>query len=200
MKATVRRWTLAVVLCALLLPSAGVGAQKSEKRPETIEIVNFLLGLDYSHWLVGPVYFIASEAERSEFLALSSDDQAEAFIEIFWKRRNSGLDIFGNDARREFEERAKQADTRYREGAVVGRRSDRGTIFVLYGEPASVEYDTSMKRNEPDLEVWVYPKDATEGLDGAKPKRRYWFAEKDGRTVLHTPRASRRTTTIERQG
>lgn len=198
MRATTRRWTTLTLLAGLLLPVVVGAAPKSQKRPETAEIVNFLLGLDYSHWLVGPIYFIASERERNEFLALSSDDQAEAFIEAFWKRRVSGPDIFGNDALREFEQRASAADTRFREGTVLGRRTDRGTLFVLYGEPERIEYDTSTRRNEPDLEVWVYPKDAPKGLDGKKPKRRYWFAEKDGLTVLHVPRASRRSTTIGR--
>lgn len=192
------RWlVLAWALCLVLGPSAEVRGAKSQKRPETTEIVNFVLGLEFSHWLVGPIYFIASGEERAQYLALSSDDAAEAFIEAFWKRRNPGPDIFGNDAEREFEERARAADKRFREGAVIGRRTDQGTIFVLYGEPESVEYDTSTKRNEPDLEVWVYSKDAPEGLDGAKPKRRYWFADKDGRTVLHTPRASRRRSVID---
>lgn len=192
-----RRIAPVVALVISLAPSAEAKKAKDQRRPSPAETTNFMLGLEYSHWLVGPVYLIATEEERVEYLALSSDQEAEAFIETFWKRRDPRPDFFGNDVRQLFEDRAAAADKRFREGATIGRRTDRGAIFVLYGEPKDVEYDISLKPNEPDLEVWIYSKESSEGLDGSRPRRRYWFAEKGGRTVLHIPRASRRNNIIE---
>lgn len=189
---------LLVVLAAM--PALAARREKEKKALDSAELTNFELGLEYARWLVGPIFYIASEQERSDYLALSSDADAEAFIEAFWTRRNpSGSDFFGNDVRRLYEDRVAEADRRYREGATLGRRTDRGVLYVVYGEPESVEYDVSVKPREPDLEVWIYPRDAAEGLDGERPKRRYWFAEKDGRVVLHIPRAGRRSTMVERR-
>lgn len=189
-----RRLTLlTVVLGLLLVPPAGA-AKKKQKKVDPAEATNFLLGLDYSHWLVGPAFFIATEEERATYLALTSDEEARDFIEEFWKRRDPDPEFFGNEVRQLFEQRAAVADKRFREGARLGRRTARGAIYVLYGEPREVIYDTSIKRNEPNLEVWVYSGDGEPGLDGEPPRARYWFAEKDGQVVAHIPRAGRRNT------
>jgi GWxTD domain-containing protein len=202
MRCRTRKLVVALLLLGPVasLPLEAKRDRKPQRAPDSAEVTNFRLGLDYSHWLVGPIYYIASEEERRNYLALSSDADAEAYIEAFWSRRNpAGSDFFGNDLRRLYEERLAEADKRYREGVTLGRRTDRGVIYVVYGEPESVEYDVSVRPREPDLEVWVYPKDSETGLNGEQPKRRYWFAEKDGRVVLHTPKPTRRSSIVERR-
>jgi len=186
-----RRVVLLLVVGALLaLPATA----KKPKKLKVEDAVNFQLGLDYSHWLVGPVFYLASEAEQADYLRLADDQVAEAFIEDFWQRRDPEPEMFGNEFRRRFDTRAAAADKLYRESATVGRRTARGAIYVIYGEPEEVIYEISTRPNEPDLEVWVYPKGAEPGLDGHRPRLRYWFAEKDGRVVAHVPRAGRRNT------
>ena len=59
---------------------------------------------------------------------------------------------------------------------------------MLYGEPEMIQYDSGTSPRDPDLEIWIYPKTADASLNGDRPKRRYFFAEKDGKTVLYTPR------------
>ena len=177
----------------VLLAASDVRAAGKNKKPRTEDIINIYLDVGYSQWLVGPLYYMANEGERAEFLALTNDEGAEAFVREFWKRRDPEPEIFGNPVLDLFERRREVADRRYRERAVLGRRTDRGAIFILHGEPALIEFDTSTNPREPDLEIWSYPKNAPEGLSGVEPKRHYFFAEKDGRTVLYTPRSSRRS-------
>jgi GWxTD domain-containing protein len=177
---------------ALLALPAIAKKPKKPKKLSVEEATNFQLGLDYSHWLVGAASVIGSEAERSAYLALTDDAQAEAFIRRFWESRDPDLEMFGNELRRLFDERGLAADKRYREGTSVGRRTARGVIYVVYGEPEEVIFETSTKLGEPDLEVWDYAKDSEPGLDGHQPSLRYWFAQKDGKMVEHIPRASRR--------
>ena len=73
----------------------------------------------------------------------------------------------------------------------TGRRTDRGVTFVLFGEPALIEFYGGTNPREPDLEVWNYGRDAEPGLSGEKPDRRYFFAEQDGEIVRYQPRPSR---------
>jgi GWxTD domain-containing protein len=181
----------------LLLVGAQLALPAAAKKPKKLKVeeaTNFQLGLEYSHWLVGPTSLLASETEQIAYLKLTSDAEAESFIRTFWEARDPEPEMFGNAFRQDFDTRAIEADKRYREGASVGSRTARGVVFVVYGEPEEVIYETSTKLGEPNLEVWIYAKDAVSGLDGRQPKQRYWFAEKDGKMVEHTPRASRRNT------
>ena len=185
------RSALAVALC-LVLWSLPAFAARKDKRPRTEDIINIFLDLQHSQWLVGPIYYLATPEERDAFLALRSDEEAEAFIDAFWKRLDPDPGIFGNPARDLFERRAEVADRRYREQATVGRRTDRGAVFILFGEPEEIQYDVSGRPGEPDLEIWLYPRTVEDALGGLEPDREYFFAEQDGRKSFYVPRASRR--------
>lgn len=183
----------AFCLTALLVCFSSVAEAKKKKdpkrRPE--DLINYSLGIEYTQWLNGPTFYVATEAERAEFLALTSDEAAEAFVENFWKTRDPEAGFFGNKVKDLYDERLELADRRYREAAVTGRRTDRGVIYVLFGEPDLIEYDSTSNPREPDLEIWNYSRDSEPGLGGKKPDRRYYFAKGDGRTELYTPRADR---------
>jgi GWxTD domain-containing protein len=183
----------AACLAALVLAlvAAPAGALK-KKWPEPEEIFNPLLGPNYSHWVVGPIYHMASEKELEEFQLLVDDAEAEAFIEAFWKKRNAGTKVFTETPQQIFERRMEEADKRFTEGAYPGSRTDRGAVFILYGEPEDIEYESPEKVGNPTLEAWIYPKDAEAGLDGDKPKRRIRFIEIDDRTVIYTGQRLRR--------
>lgn len=167
---------------------------RREKMPPRQELINVLLSPDLSQWLAGPIYFIATQDERRQFLELEDDVAAERFIDEFWRRRDPAPELFGNEVRRLYEERVEEADRRFRERVRRGRTTDRGVIYTLYGEPDAIEFDTSLNPREPDLEVWIYSGEAPPGIDGESPRKRYYFADKDGETVLYTPRATRRST------
>lgn len=176
----------AVVLLAVLLAAAPAGAKKNKKPDDPNELFNPLLGLDYSHWLVGPIADIATVGEIDEYLALADDEAAQRFIEAFWARRAEGIGFFEKKPHQIFEERAEEADKRFSEGAFPGRRTDRGKTWILYGEPEEITFEAARQVDVPTLEVWSYPKDAPAGLDGETPKRRYRFVEIDGSKVFYT--------------
>lgn len=160
-----------LLVCWHILPSAGpLAAQASE---EALEWTHPFLGPRYAQWLVGPIGHMASGQERTEFLILDSDEAAAEFVERFWSIGNRPT------LRRLFEERVEEADRRYSEAAYPGRRTDRGRIFVLYGEPSEVSYEEFRNVDDPDVELWRYAKDSDPGLDTKKPQRLYRFA-KDG--------------------
>lgn len=177
---------MATALATLVVLAAGVAAPATAKRAPTAEdLFNPLLGIEHSYWLVGPIALIASEKEVSAFLALTSDEEAERFIAEFWARRNEGTPVFTKTPEKLFEERSIEADKRFTQAAYPGRRSDRGTIFVVYGEPEKIEYESPTEVDRPTLEAWHYGKDA-KGLDGKAPKKIYRFFQDGEQTVFYT--------------
>lgn len=176
----------ALLIAALLAVPAA--AAKDRKPRDPADLFNPLLGLEYSHWLVGPVADVATAKEVNAYLALASDEEAARFIDDFWARRAEGYGFFDKKPRQVFEERAAEADKRFSEGALPGRNTDRGKVWVVYGEPAEIVFEKPIDEGVPTLEVWKYAKDAGEGLDGQPPKRVYRFVEIDGSKVLFTGR------------
>lgn len=172
-----------VALAVALFAAAGA----AEARRDEIDLLNISLGPAYASWLIGPFGEMASDREVAEFQRLTSDADAAAWVEGFWERRDPDPQRPGNPVREAAEERALEADRRFTEAGIAGRRTDRGTIFVLHGEPEEVEFEPSQIYGDPPLEIWRYPKDAGEGLDGEKPARRYRFAKRDDLTRFYVP-------------
>jgi GWxTD domain-containing protein len=179
----------AVAFLLIALPAA---AKKKNKSSDPDDLFNPLLGIDYSHWLVGPIADVAAQEEIDAYLRLASDEEAAAFIESFWAKRAEGVGFFEKKPRQIFEERAEVADKRFSEGAFPGRRTDRGKTLILYGEPEEITFESPPDVGVPTLEVWKYPKDAALGLDGEAPQRSFRFVEIDGSTVLYTNQKVRR--------
>jgi GWxTD domain-containing protein len=170
----------------LALPDGAEAAKKKKKKKQSAEqLTNFLLGPRYSQWLVGAIARMATEAEVESYMSLTSDDQATAFVEEFWASRGSGESVWPpvDTPQSIFETRAKEADTIYSEGPRRGRQSDRGAIFILYGEPEEVKYELSSRPNQGPIEVWIYPQSAEAGLDGKQPERFYYFTKQGDYTV-----------------
>jgi len=79
---------------------------------------------------------IASTAERDRIKELSTGER-EIFLEQFWKRLDPTPDTPRNEALQEHYERIRVADRVFR-GRVRGSRTDRGRIFVKFGQPDEI--------------------------------------------------------------
>ncbi len=177
-------------LLAVALATPGSALKKKEVDVE--ELFNPLLGVEYSHWLVGPIYHLASEQEVQQYLQLVSDEEAASFVAAFWGRHNEGTELFKKTAEQIFQTRAEKADSRYSEATFPGRLTDRGTIYILFGEPEDTEFESSELLDGPPLEVWIYGKDAAKGLNGEKPDKNYRFMRVDGKTTFFNAQTSER--------
>lgn len=162
---------LALVLALLLSPSATY----SKRKKKAEDLTNVLLSIEYSQWLVGAVARIASQEELDGFLELVTDEDAARFIEEFWERHDGGRPWPEKNNRQLLKERQLEADKLYTEAAYAGRRTDRGTIHVLYGPPDQVHYEISPRPPKRSVEIWYYSGDAEAGLDGNQPKPTYYF-------------------------
>ena len=176
----VRNLSLLPIL-ALLVSCASTPTQSAT------ELTNPFLGPEYTGWLVGPIARLATPEEIAAFQALTTDEQAQAFVEAFWAKRTGVADQFGNRVRDVFEKRAAEADKAFSEAGYRGRRTDRGAVFILYGPPKKTDYEVSPTQGEPPLEVWIYDETSPPGLDGRKPAPLYRFIKRGDLTVSWTP-------------
>lgn len=177
-------------LLLLTLLAAGCGGGGASAPRSRAELINPALGLDYASWMVGAASRLATPEEINEYLTLQDDQQAAAFVERFWQKRDPSPDTPGNPIRETFDQRADAADRAYSESGLLGRRSDRGILRVLYGLPQKIDHEVSPIPNGSPIEVWIYGTQAPSGLDGKRPSPVYRFVKSGDRTVLYTGRGS----------
>jgi GWxTD domain-containing protein len=173
---------LVLALGGALACSSGAPARSAA------DLTNPFLGPERSSWLIGPLARIATREEVDGFLALRDDAQAEAFIDRFWASRDATPNEPDNPLRQAFEERAAEADRLYSEAGYRGRRTDRGTIHVLYGPPSKTDFEVSPLPGDPAIELWTYTSAAPAGLDGKRPASAYRFIKRGDLTVFYVPR------------
>jgi GWxTD domain-containing protein len=153
---------------------------------DAADLTNSRLRPAYAQWLVGPIAAMATPEEEQEFLALEDDFAAADFIEAFWSRRDPDPSLPGNAVRETFERRVEEADRLFGESGVSGRKTARGVIHVLYGEPERTDYEIP-RNGGPAVEVWFYPEDAPAGLDGRPPDGSYRFQKVGDVTDFYRP-------------
>jgi len=177
---------IALLLVAVLALLAGACASGGSTGRSAADLTNPFLGPERSSWLIGPAARIATSDEIRQYLALTDDVQAQAFIDSFWDKRNPtpGRE---NPLRKAFDERAVEADRMFSEAGYSGRRTDRGTLLVLYGPPTKTDFEVSPVPEGPPLVVWTYATTAPEGLDGKRPNPVYRFVKRGDLTVLYVP-------------
>jgi GWxTD domain-containing protein len=184
---TMRR-PLTMVLAILLSAASGAPAPAAQKVHTAEELFQPFLEGELSQWMVGPIGRLASEEEIDAYLRLKTAAEANQFIDAFWAKRDPDPAKDGNAVLDLYETRAAEADKKFSEAAVAGRRTDRGTIHVLYGAPESVDYEEFRDVSGPDVELWRYSKKAESGLDGRRPEREYRFAKLDDLTRFYSAR------------
>lgn len=88
--------------------------------------------------------YIASKRELGYYNTLS-DSGKEAYLAWFWTRHNLS----------EFARRMQTAETKYRTSRTSGLATDRGRVYVKYGEPDEVEHKVLEVDRKP-REYWRY--------------------------------------------
>jgi GWxTD domain-containing protein len=92
----------------------------------------------YRKWLDEDVRWIITDQEKKAFLSLSNDEERDAFIENFWRRRNPNPDSPENEFREEHYRRIAYANEHYAAGK-PGWMTDRGHIYIAFGPPDNTD-------------------------------------------------------------
>ncbi len=101
------------------------------------------------------ISYYATEEESRTFSAMTGADGKREFLSRLWTDVERGKGRFEPVTRTEYLRRAVTADDRYRALGKEGWRTERGRVFMLYGEPDEVERFPSSGENKP-YEIWRY--------------------------------------------
>ena len=194
------RPALFAALAVAALLAAGCAAGPTAATPTAADLNNTYLSPGLSQWLVGAISRMVTRQEAETFLALRDDAAASAFIEAFWAARDPDPARPGNPLRELFEQREREADRRFSEAGYLGRRTDRGRTFVLYGEPAKIDHELNPREGQPPLERWDYAVEKTVGLNHRRPAAAYRFVKQGDLTVLFTLPVTQRGALLDPPG
>ena len=99
----------------------------------------FALSAEFLDWGRGPAQFLMTKEEAAKWKTIASDDDAKAFVALFWARRDPTADTPRNEYREEFERRVVAADKNFQTDKKRGAVTDRGKILILFGQPKKIE-------------------------------------------------------------
>ncbi len=99
--------------------------------------------------------YIASSDEIKRWNSLTDIDAKKNFLFNFWKVRDPNPNTPENERKIEYFERVKKADEMFRGTRERGWRSDRGRVYIVYGEPSEIDrYPNEMDAYP--YEIWSY--------------------------------------------
>jgi GWxTD domain-containing protein len=105
----------------------------------------------YRKWLDEDVRWIITDQEKKAFMSLSNDEERDAFIEQFWRRRNPNPDSPENEFREEHYRRIAYANEHFAAGK-PGWMTDRGHIYIAFGPADSIDSHPSGGNYERPME------------------------------------------------
>lgn len=143
-------YLLAIVLALSLVQSA----QTQDKEKDRA----------YKNWLEKEVKLLLSSDEVNEFKSMKTDEEKNAFIELFWAKRDPTPGTPENEFKIEWYKRLEYVEKNFTYGPRKGISSDMGRVYMLLGPPAQTKGEIGGKREEPlggsqleaPLQHWVY--------------------------------------------
>ncbi len=96
----------------------------------------------FKRWLDQDVVYIIAKEELAAAKRLKTPEEKDAFIQSFWERRDPTPGTIANEYRDEHYRRIAKANEKYTE-ATDGWRTDRGKVYIRFGEPDNVERNDS---------------------------------------------------------
>lgn len=106
----------------------------------TVATTGFALTPEHTAWGNGPVQHLMTKEETAKWKAVKSDEAAEAFIALFWAKRDPSPGTPRNEFHDDFDRRVKAADDQFPgPKGQPGSMTDRGKTLILYGMPKRIE-------------------------------------------------------------
>lgn len=128
-----------------------------------------LLRTDYKTAVEQLKYIMTSGEERDSLLDAPDSLRAERW-EFFWSHRDPTPGTPMNEFRDEYYRRIRYANASFSVGNIPGWRTDRGMVYISYGEPDEVErhpFDMDGQPYTGPWQVWYY----------YNPARRFVFVD-----------------------
>jgi GWxTD domain-containing protein len=105
--------------------------------------------------LFGKSKYIASSAEVDNYEKLTTVEGKREFLFNFWKGRDNDISTIENEFYKNYFQRVSLSNQRYGSLSHIGWKSDRGRVFIMYGDPSEIERYPNQVDTKP-YEVWYY--------------------------------------------
>jgi GWxTD domain-containing protein len=99
--------------------------------------------------------FIATSTEIDRYEKLTNEDGKRQFMNEFWQVRDEYSETSRNEYYLNYIQRVEIANARYATLSRPGWKTDRGRVFLLFGEPSEIERYPSQVETRP-YEIWHY--------------------------------------------
>lgn len=110
----------------------------------------------HKKWVTEEVVYIISPKEKDVFLRLETDRERDIFIEAFWKQRDPTPNTPANEYKEEHYRRINYVNNWFgKESPEPGWRSEMGRIYIILGEPKSIEKYENETEVYPTV-IWFY--------------------------------------------
>jgi GWxTD domain-containing protein len=119
-------------------------------------------------WDESPAGFLMTKDEEKAWKKITAEDEARAFIELFWAKRNPDPASAFNPFKAEFENRVRYADQEFSWEKQRGALTDRGRVMILMGPPHASE-------NRFPTETVERLDDTAAGTDEVRANAKLWF-------------------------
>jgi GWxTD domain-containing protein len=93
--------------------------------------------------------------EIKGFTKIKGENSKRQFLYEFWKKRDTDVSTSENEAFREYLIRIDESNKRFGTMSKIGWKTDRGRVYILYGEPSEIERFPNQMDTKP-YEIWHY--------------------------------------------
>ena len=99
--------------------------------------------------------YTATPPEIKRFPQKAGIEAKRQFVYDFWKSRDKVTSTPGEDTFREYLLRVEQSNHRFGSSSKIGWKTDRGRVYILYGEPSEIERFPNQMDTKP-YEIWHF--------------------------------------------
>ena len=99
--------------------------------------------------------YIASEPEIEKYEKLNSENAKREFLNNFWKARDEDPSDDMNQYLKDYLRRIKESNIKYKALSKEGWRTDRGRVYLVYGQPSEINRFPNQTETRP-YEIWYY--------------------------------------------
>lgn len=97
------------------------------------------LSKEHNDFAKGPTQYLLTRDEQKQWKAVATDEQAKAFIDLFWARRDPSPGTPANEFRDSILQRMTVADSLFSTAKLRGAATDRGKVYVVMGPQTGIK-------------------------------------------------------------
>jgi len=101
------------------------------------------------------VKYIALPKEKDEYSGLKTLEAKKTFMVNFWRNRDLDDDPTQNIYKDRYKNYLRYVNQNYRTGQKEGWKTDRGRVYLMYGQPDEIERHPNEMDSKP-YEIWYY--------------------------------------------